>query len=44
MAAARIAIDKRGHFWIGPTVRFSRDGGRPTQEWVSLTGEFGFRL
>jgi hypothetical protein len=40
----RIAIDKRRHFWIGPTVRFSRDGGRPTQEWVSLTGDFGFRF
>lgn len=40
----RIAIDKRSHFWIGPTVRFSRDGGRPTQEWVSLTGDFGFRF
>lgn len=40
----RIAIDKRRHFWIGPTVRFSRDGGRPSQEWVSLTGDFGFRF
>jgi hypothetical protein len=41
---ARIALDKRRHFWIGPTVRFSRDGGRPTQEWASLTGDFGFRF
>jgi hypothetical protein len=40
----RIAIDKRRHFWIGPTARFSRDGGRPVQEWVSLTGDFGFRF
>jgi hypothetical protein len=40
----RIAIDKGRHFWIGPTVRFSRDGGRPTQEWVSLTGDLGFRF
>jgi hypothetical protein len=40
----RIALDKRRHFWVGPTVRFSRDGGRPTQEWVSLTGDFGFRF
>jgi hypothetical protein len=40
----RIAIDKRRRFWIGPTVRFSRDGGRPSQEWVSLTGDFGFRF
>jgi hypothetical protein len=40
----RIAIDKRRRFWIGPTVRFSRDGGRPSQEWVSLTGDFAFRF
>src|ERR1700722_463100 len=40
----RIAIDKRRRFWIGPTARFSRDGGRPSQEWVSLTGDFGFRF
>jgi hypothetical protein len=40
----RIALDKRRHFWIGPTVRFSRDGGRPTEEWLSLTGDFGFRF
>ena len=40
----RVAIDRRRRFWIGPTVRFSRDGGRPTEEWVSLTGDFGFRF
>jgi hypothetical protein len=40
----RVAIDRRHRFWIGPTVRFSRDGGRPTEEWVSLTGDFGFRF
>ena len=40
----RIALDKRRHFGVGPAVRFSRDGGRPTQEWVSLTGDFGFRF
>jgi hypothetical protein len=40
----RIALDKRRRFWVGPTVRYSRDGGRPTQEWVSLTGDFGFRF
>jgi hypothetical protein len=40
----RIAIDHRHRFWIGPTVRFSRDGGRPTEEWVSLTGDLGFRF
>ena len=40
----RFAVDRRRHFWIGPTVRFSRDGGRPVEEWVSLTGDFGFRF
>jgi hypothetical protein len=40
----RFAIDKRRRFWAGPTVRFSRDGGRPIEEWVSLTGDFGFRF
>jgi hypothetical protein len=40
----RIALDKTRHFWIGPTVRYSRDGGRPTQEYISLTGDFGFRF
>jgi hypothetical protein len=40
----RIAIDRRHRFWIGPTVRYSRDGGRPTEEWVSLTGDLGVRF
>jgi hypothetical protein len=40
----RMAIGKSRRFWIGPTVRFSRDGGRPTEEWVSLTADFGFRF
>jgi hypothetical protein len=40
----RVAIDHRRRFWVGPTVRFSRDGGRPTQEWLSLTGDFGVRF
>jgi hypothetical protein len=40
----RIALGKRRRFWVGPTVRFSRNGGRPTDEWVSLTGDFGFRF
>ena len=40
----RVAIDRHRHFWIGPTARFTRDIGRPTQEWVSLTGDFGFRF
>jgi hypothetical protein len=40
----QVAIDHRRRFWIGPVVRFSRDGGRPTEEWVSLTGDFGFRF
>jgi hypothetical protein len=29
---------------LAVTLRFSRDGGRPTQEWVSLTGDFGLRF
>jgi hypothetical protein len=40
----RIAVDKSRHFWIGPTVRFSRNASRPTQEWVSLTADLGFRF
>jgi len=40
----RVALDHRHHFWVGPTVRFYRDGGRPTEEWVSLTGDFGVRF
>jgi hypothetical protein len=40
----RVAIDRRHRFWVGPTVRFSRDAGRPTEEWVSLTGDLGFRF
>ncbi len=40
----RVAIGKRRRFWVGPTVRLSRNGGRPTEEWVTLTGDFGFRF
>src|SRR5581483_10889604 len=40
----RIAVDRKRRFWIGPAVRFSRDGGRPTEEWVSLTGDLGVRF
>jgi hypothetical protein len=40
----RIAIDHGRHFWAGPTVHFSRDGGRPTEEWVSLTADFAVRF
>lgn len=40
----RVAIDHRHRFWIGPTMRFTRDGGRPTEEWVALTGDVGFRF
>ena len=40
----RAALGRSHRFWIGPTVRFYRDGGRPTEEWVSLTGDFGFRF
>ncbi len=27
-----------------PHVRLTRDSGRPTEEWVSLTADFGFRF
>jgi hypothetical protein len=40
----RIAIDRKHRFWIGPTVRYARDGGRPTEQWVSLTGDLGVRF
>ena len=40
----RVALGRRHRFWVGPAVRFYRDGGRPTEEWVSLTGDFGFRF
>jgi hypothetical protein len=43
-AGARIAVDRRHRFWIGPAARFARDAGRPTEEWISLTGDFGFRF
>lgn len=41
-AGGRVAIGRR--FWAGPEVRLYRDLGRPTQEWVSLTGDFGYRF
>ena len=40
----RVALDHRHRLWVGPTVRFSRDAGRPTEEWISLTGDFGYRF
>jgi hypothetical protein len=40
----RVAVDRCHRFWIGPTVRLSRDTGRPTVVWVSLSGEVGFRF
>jgi len=40
----RMAIDHRHRFWIGPTVRFSRDAGRPTEEWVSLAADIALRF
>ena len=43
-SGARIAIDRSKHFRMGPTVRYYRDLGRPTQQWVSVTGELSFRF
>lgn len=40
----RFAIDGKRRFWVGPRCAFVRDGGRPTEEWVSFTGDFGFRF
>jgi hypothetical protein len=43
-AGLRFALDRGGHFRLGPTVRLNRDLGRPTQEWMSLTAEFSYRF
>lgn len=43
-AGGRVALDHGRRFWVGTTIRFYRDLGRPTQQWLSLTGDFGFRL
>lgn len=40
----RVAIDRAKHFRVGATVRFYRDLGRPTQEWVSATGDVSYRF
>jgi hypothetical protein len=40
----RVAIDRAKHFRVGGTARFYRDLGRPTQEWVSVTGDFSVRF
>jgi hypothetical protein len=43
-AGARLALDRGRRFWLGTTLRLYRDTGRPTQAWVSVTGDLGFRL
>lgn len=40
----RVALDNKHRFFVGPTVRHYRDVGRPTEQWTSLTAEFGFRF
>lgn len=40
----RAALDAKQRFFLGPTVRHYRDVGRPTEQWTSLTAEFGFRF
>jgi hypothetical protein len=37
-------IDRAKHFFIGATMRYYRDLGRPTPEWVSVTGDVGYRF
>jgi hypothetical protein len=41
---ARVAIDRSRHFHVGASARYYRDLGRPTQQWVSLTGDFSYRF
>lgn len=41
---ARIALDRAQHFRLGPTVRYYRDVGRPTQQWLSLSADFSYRF
>jgi len=41
---ARFALDQAQRFRIGPTVRFYRDLGRPTQEWLSLSADSSYRF
>jgi hypothetical protein len=40
---AGIALDRAKHFRLGPTVRYYRDPGRPTQQWLSLSADFSYR-
>ena len=40
----RLALDRAKHWRVGPTVRLYRDLGRPTEEWLSVTGEVGYRF
>ncbi|HXJ37998.1 MAG TPA: hypothetical protein VNH18_01900 [Bryobacteraceae bacterium] len=41
---ARVALDRAKHWRIGTTARFYRDLGRPTQQWVSLSGDVSYRF
>lgn len=43
-AGGRAALDRKHRFWLGTTVRLARDTGRPTEQWVVLTGDFGVRF
>jgi len=41
----RAAIDRhRRHFWLGPTVRYSRGAGGVSQPWLSVTLDLGYRF
>jgi hypothetical protein len=37
---ASAALDRKGRYRLGSTARFYRDPGRPTQQWLILTGDF----
>lgn len=39
---ARFALDNAKHFRLGPTVRFYRDLGRPTQQWLSISADLSY--
>jgi hypothetical protein len=41
---ARVAVDKKRHFWVGTSGRFFTNFGRDRQEWLSWTADLGFRF
>jgi hypothetical protein len=37
-----VALDARQRFRVGSTLRFWRDIGRPTQQWLTVSGDFTY--